>query len=75
MKIVYHLYDEKHGEVEGMFDADGALLDTWCCNDANWRNEYFDGFMKALGVDVQEPKGARAKELRAKLRAHWKACE
>lgn len=52
MKKIYSFYSEKYGEVEGMFDEKGKLLDCWSCRDANWRNEYFNGFMEKLGVQV-----------------------
>ena len=45
------VYTERVGEVEGVFDDEGNLLDFWCCNDATWRNEYFSGFMATLGFD------------------------
>ena len=35
-----------------MFDEKHELLDYWYCNDAQWRHEYFDGFMEKLGVKV-----------------------
>lgn len=53
MKKVYAAYTEECGEVEGMFDEDGNLLDLWSSNDATWRNEYFSGFMKKLGIEVK----------------------
>lgn len=37
--------------IEGVFNEKGELLDAWSPNDANWRNEYFNGFMAALGFD------------------------
>ena len=54
MKTIYHVYHcgDDCGEVEGMFDVDGKALDMWCCNDASWRNEYFAGFMREIGVNV-----------------------
>lgn len=52
MKIIYRFSSEKYGEVEGMFNTDGNLLDCWASNDANWRDDYFNGFMKKIGVEV-----------------------
>ena len=51
MTTIYRHYIESH-EAEGMFSLDGTLIDAWSCNDANWRNEYFGTFMKAVGVIV-----------------------
>ena len=51
MKKVYHVQCEAM-EVEGMFDEDGKLLGAWCLNDADWRSEYFNDFMKAAGIKV-----------------------
>lgn len=62
LKIVYHVYAENL-EMEGMFDQDGNLLAMWCLNDANWRNEYFDGFMTALGVTITSPPERMYKKL------------
>lgn len=45
--------DDQAGEVEGMFDADGTMLGMWCSNDATWRNEYFEDFMRRLGHDMR----------------------
>ena len=55
MKIVYNFYycGDDVGEVEGMFDENDKLLGTWCCNDGMWRNEYFNGFLQELGIDIQ----------------------
>ncbi|HYT42643.1 MAG TPA: hypothetical protein VEP90_09870 [Methylomirabilota bacterium] len=50
-KIYYVSYCDKF-EGEGMFDAKGNLLDAWSRNDGDWRGEYFDGFMKKLGIEV-----------------------
>ena len=54
------------GEVEGMFDAKGVLLGWWSLNDANWRHEYFEGFMSELGLEVIEASNDR--KLVSKLR-------
>lgn len=51
-RVIYHVYDGEN-EIEGMFDENGEWLGAWCCNDANWRNEYFDGFLEALGISVE----------------------
>lgn len=64
MKIIYEFYSEKYGEVEGMFNTDGKLIDCWSSNDANWRGEYFNGFMKKIGVEVERlPKKFEKKAL------------
>ena len=68
MKTVYYAYNEEYGEVEGMFDEAGELLGTWCCNDANWRHEYFDSFMLSLGVSIVPSRDAA---LIAKLGSIW----
>jgi hypothetical protein len=76
MKTVYHVYDEEEGEVEGMFDEKGKLIDTWCCNDASWRGEYFDGFMTWAGIKIiddlhhRDPK--LEEKLKKQLRKRWK---
>lgn len=53
MRTLYFVYTEQVGEVEGIFDQDGTLLDFWSCNDACWRNEYFSPFMAKLGYTVE----------------------
>ena len=53
MKTIYLVGDEEEGEVEGMFDDKGNIIHCWTCNDANWRNEYFDPLMEALGIKVE----------------------
>ena len=54
MTTIYFLSicDDDVGEVEGMFDANGDVLGTWCNNDARWRGEYFEPFLEALGIRV-----------------------
>ena len=63
-----YIEDDDVGEVEGMFLDDGTMLGTWCCNDASWRSEYFNGFMEALGVQVVN---SDDESLEEKLKAHW----
>ena len=53
MALIYHAYSEEYGECEGMFDFEGNLISFWACNDANWRSEYFSGFMEFLGVEIR----------------------
>ena len=67
---LHHVYicDDEVGEVEGMFDAKGKLLDLWSNNDANWRGEYFEGFMNAIGFTVDDGDGVNPK-LEKKLKA------
>lgn len=39
---------------EGMFDEDFDFIDGWYSNDATWRTDYFETFMKWAGVEVIE---------------------
>lgn len=65
MKTAYFFYTEKFGENEGVFDETGKLIDCWSCNDANWRDEYFNGFMEKLGIKMQRlPKKFEAKAIK-----------
>jgi hypothetical protein len=74
LKKIYFASVEDVGEVEGMFDEKGELIDTWCCNDGTWRGEYFDHFIKYLGAEIfyyyNTPKALREKMENA-LREHW----
>jgi hypothetical protein len=36
-----------------MFDEDGYLLGAWYLNDAQWRGEYLNPFIRALGFKVE----------------------
>ena len=68
MKTIYHIYSDKDGECQGMFDESEVYLDGWFCDDANWRNEYFSGFMEKLGLNVVTVNsGAQYKRLEKKL--------
>jgi len=49
--FVYHVGDDC-GEVEGMFEVDGTLISWWSCNDAMWREEYFNHFLFKLGIQI-----------------------
>lgn len=61
--------DENLGEAQGVFDEKGKLISAWSCNDANWRDEYFNGFMKTLGITVKSRK-TTASDI-AKLKDHF----
>lgn len=64
MKIVYYFSSDKPFECEAMFDEKGKLLGCWSCNDANWRNEFFDDFLEKLGIEVLPlPKKYRKKAI------------
>jgi hypothetical protein len=71
---IYIVYSEgsKCGEIEGVFDADENILDVWSCNDAQWRNEYFAGFMDKLGIEVHYPAETIRAKLEKKLIEHCK---
>lgn len=34
-------------------DAEGQILGYWTCNDAKWRNEYFNGVFDKIGVTIE----------------------
>jgi hypothetical protein len=55
VKTLYHvdLCSDDHGEVQAMFDEDKNMLHFWWSNDGNWRSEYFNPFLAALGYDVR----------------------
>ena len=58
MKVYFvSLNNEDTGEVEGMFNMDGICLGWWACNDAMWRSEYFNTFMRCAGVEVIDRSG------------------
>lgn len=67
MRIIKHVYVESCGEIEGFFNDKGELLESWSCNDATWRGEYFDGLFLTLGIKIEYPKGKELKELKKKL--------
>lgn len=74
--IVYivNIEDDEAGDCEGAFDAAGNLLDIWSSNDANWRGEYFSGFMSKLGIETSKsaPRKLQLKEkLTKKARELW----
>lgn len=52
MKILRVVFTEQIGEVEGIFDEDGNMLGTWDCNDVQFREEYYNPFLKKLGFKV-----------------------
>lgn len=52
MRTLYHA-NTGDDLIEGMFDADGTLLDAWSPNDAYW-SDYFNTFMERLGFNVCE---------------------
>lgn len=53
MKVyIVTLCDDDVGEIQGAFNEKKDLIGWWCLNDANWRHEYFNDFMKELGIEV-----------------------
>lgn len=69
MKTVYHVYCEDY-ECEGMFSEDGKLLGMWSCNDGNWRDEYFNGFLRELDISIE--RGFHLEDaLKAKAEEWW----
>jgi len=69
MKIIDCVYicNDGVGEVQGMFEG-GKLLGAWSLNDGQWSGEYFDGFLKKLGIQVRY---ANDRELEDKLRKEF----
>lgn len=53
-RVIYHFYTVEHGENEAMFDEEFNILSAWHCNDASWFPEYFNPWMKTLGIEVRE---------------------
>jgi hypothetical protein len=74
MKTIYNVAvcDDEIGEVEGMFTQGGLLLGFWPQNDATWREEYFNGFLEALGITTCPPPTNRVAELEARLIKEYK---
>jgi FMN phosphatase YigB (HAD superfamily) len=66
------LYHANTGDdlAEGMFDADGTLLDMWSPNDACWR-EYFEPFMERLGFEVLSAPDWMEHKLRLEAMELW----
>lgn len=69
MKTVLFVTDDSYGEVEAFFNEDGTLLGSWSRNDAEWRREYFDPILAALGITFVK---STRPDLLAKLRDHWR---
>lgn len=70
IKIFSVYVDESNiGEAEGFLDDKGNVLDYWSCNDATWRDEYFNPVFKKLGIEILDDFSAVAKK---KLKAHIK---
>ena len=67
MATVYNVCLDGH-EVEGMFDENKRLLGAWCLNDADWRHEYMNGFMRKLGINVVHSMDA---EMKQTLKEHF----
>jgi len=71
MKTIYYVFTDDFGEVGGMYDSDGTLLDMWSCNDASWRGEYFNPFMKALGILVKPGSQKLTKKFAKHVEKEW----
>ena len=71
MRTLYLAFSEDYGEIEGMFDSDGTLLDMWSCNDACFRAEYFGPFMRRLGFRIENAPEWMVQKLEATAREAW----
>ena len=63
MTTIYHVWiedDNDLGEYDAFFDEEGNFIHGWDGNDANYRNEYMDPLMQALGVTVVSKPKTRA---------------
>ena len=73
LKRLYFIHTDEYGEGDGVFNEKEHLLDFWFGNDANWRNEYFYGFMEQIGFECLElHKGPVYKRLLKKLHTAMK---
>lgn len=56
MKTIYIIYSESGdaGECNLVFDENLKCIDGWSCDDATWRDDYFNGFMEQLGITVKD---------------------
>lgn len=52
MTIIYHIAYCDEYEADAFFDTKHKLLAAWSMNDANWRSEYMNPLLEALGVEV-----------------------
>ena len=75
MKTIYIISAENDfGEAEGVFEENGTFVDMWASNDGDWRHEYFNPFMLALGIKVlnKAPKKLKLEErLKVKMEESW----
>lgn len=69
MRTLYHA-NTGDDLAEGMFDADGTLLDLWSPNDGYW-SCYFNRFMRKLGHEVKPAPQWMVDKLRACAAAVW----
>ena len=67
---IYKAHSDTH-EAEGMYTESGALLDFWSCNDAHWRDEYFNEFMSALGIEVRQASSVLNTKFEAFVQKEW----
>lgn len=67
-KLIHLSYCDEY-EAEGFFTESGELLQAWSLNDANWRSEYMDPLLQALGFEVERIYDNDNPELTAKLKA------
>ena len=73
MTTLYVVYSGGEcGELQGVFTEREDLLHFWSCNDATWREEYFNGLMEKIGFTTKEPTGPLYNRLEKKLIKHCK---
>ena len=75
MKTIYIIsVCNDYGEADFVFDEEGIIIDFWANNDADWRHEYFNGFMEELGINVlnEAPKRMKLEEkAKRKMKQDW----
>ena len=70
-KVIYFSdYCGNEGEAQAMFNDDGTLLGIWSSNDGNWRGEYFDSFLRHLGI-VVDYSGAYDDKMEETIKKMW----
>ena len=58
------IMEDEDRELQAAFDKDDNLLHFWYLNDANWRHEYLDPLMNAVGIKIKQV-GKNAKRNKA----------
>ena len=70
-KEIKKLYLMHYDWVEAIFDENDKCIGSWSVEDAEWRGEYFNPFMKELGYEILRTPDDKRKLFEKIIKEKW----